>query len=161
MPRKKIVIDKGRRKRRAKRGLAVALIAQIALINLPMLLALAALSTAQAAEPETLTLACKGTEEILGAAVRTDTTSIRVIVDFQNRTVTLGDDLLNIYSLNEATISFRAIITSGAGTFVRSMDSTIDRMSGELVASSITTDQKTRETILSVSLDLKCRPTMF
>ena len=82
---------------------------------------------AQAAEPTgTLTLTCKGTEEIRGAA---DTTSIRVIIDFQNRTVTLGDDLLNIYSLNEATISFRARITSGP--FVRSVDGTIDRMTGE------------------------------
>jgi hypothetical protein len=53
----------------------MALIAQIALMSMLLVL------DAQAAEPKgTLTLTCKGTEEIRSYA---DTASIRVIIDFR------------------------------------------------------------------------------
>jgi hypothetical protein len=63
--------------------------AQIARIAPPMLLALAALSTAQAAEPTgTLTLVCKGTETHKGAGISSDQINIGVMVDFQKKIVT-------------------------------------------------------------------------
>ena len=47
-----------------------------------------ALSTAQAAEPETLTLACKGTETQRGGAGKvSEQIEIGIIVDFQKRMV--------------------------------------------------------------------------
>jgi hypothetical protein len=82
----------------------MALIAQIAL-------ALAVLSTAQAAEPTgTLTLACQGTETDKGGAGTTSAQiNIGVIVDFQKKAVLglSGDsEPVPITSISETTISF-------------------------------------------------------
>jgi len=54
-------------------------------VKTPLLLALVALSTAQAAEPTgTLTLACEGTTKL---GEKTDPISMGIIVDFADRTV--------------------------------------------------------------------------
>jgi hypothetical protein len=129
-----------------------------------VLLALAGLSisTAQAAEPTgTLTLACKGTEtDRGGAGMSSDEINIGVIVDFQKKVVfglSGGEPAVPvpITNISETTISFD-IAASAMGWF---MAGTLDRMTGALVASSIKSDPSTRETILSVSLDLQCKPT--
>jgi hypothetical protein len=130
-------------------------------LRFAVLLLVAAISTAQAADT-TLTLACQGTHRSDAAWSDAGTTvsqiNIGVIIDFQNKTVTLGNDLLNIRSANEATIWFG--LEGGAGDALLSiMDGTIDRVTGALTAASRTTDPKTRGTILSVSWDLQCRPT--
>jgi hypothetical protein len=123
-----------------------------------MLLALAALSSAQTAEPTgTLTLACKRTEtDRGGAGTSSDEINIGVIVDFQKKTVLglSGDsESVPITSISETTISFAAKETGWV------MTGTLDRVTGALVASSIKSDPSTRKTILSVSLDLQCKPT--
>jgi hypothetical protein len=127
----------------------------------PMLLALAALSSAQAAEPTgTLTLACKGTETDKGdAGSSSEQINIGVIVDFQKKAVlglSGGEPVpVPITSISETTISFD-IAMSEVGWV---MNGTLDRVTGALVASSIRFEPSTRKTILSVSLDLQCRPT--
>jgi len=124
-----------------------------------MLLALAALSTAQAAEPTgTLTLACRGTETDKGDAGSSSSQQINIgiIVDFQKKAVLglSGDsEPVPITSISETTISFAAIETGWV------MNGTLDRVTGALVAASIKSDPNTRKTILSVSLDLQCKPT--
>jgi hypothetical protein len=118
---------------------------------------LVALSTAQAAEPETLTMACKGTEtDKGGAGSSSEQINIGIIVDFQKKAVLglSGDsEPVPITSISETTISFAANATGWV------MTGTLDRVTGALVLSSIKLNPSTRETILTVSLDLKCRPT--
>jgi hypothetical protein len=132
-----------------------------------MLLALAGLSTiAGAAEPATLTLACKGTEtDRVGAGTSSDEISIGVIVDFQKKAVLglsgnfLGlsgeSESVPITSISETTISF-AVEEIGVGWV---MNGTLDRVTGALVATSIRSNPSTGKTMLSVSFDLQCRPT--
>jgi hypothetical protein len=112
---------------------------------------------AQAAEPTTLTLACKGTEtDKGGAGSSSDQIKIGVIVDFQKKAVLglSGDsEPVPITSITETIISFAANETSWV------MNGTLDRVTGALVLSSIKFDPSTRKTILSVSLDLQCKPT--
>jgi ethanolamine utilization microcompartment shell protein EutS len=127
----------------------------------PMLLALAALSSAQAAEPTgTLTLACKGTETDKGdAGSSSEQINIGVIVDFQKKAVlglSGGEPVpVPITSISETTISFDISVRAVGWV----MTGTLDRVTGALVASSIKSDPSTRKTRLSVSLDLQCKPT--
>ena len=112
---------------------------------------------AQAADT-TLTLACQGTETDKGggAGSSSEQINIGIIVDFQKKAVLglSGDsEPVPITSISETTISFAA---KGTGWV---MNGTLDRVTGALVAASITFDQNTQKTILSVSLDLQCRPT--
>jgi hypothetical protein len=113
--------------------------------------------TAQAAEPATLTLVCQGTEtDKGGAGSSSEQINIGIIVDFQKKAVLglSGDsEPVPITSISETTISFAANETGWV------MTGTLDRVTGALVASSITFEPSTRKTMLSVSLDLKCRPT--
>jgi hypothetical protein len=129
--------------------------AQIARIAV---LALAALSTAQAAEPTgTLTLACKGTETHKGSAgISSDQINIGVMVDFQKKIVTgLGDSVLTIDGLTETTISFsggEANIGRPEGAW--NMSGTLDRVTGSLVAASTRSNPR-----LTLTYDLHCRST--
>jgi hypothetical protein len=77
-------------------------------------------------------------------------------VDFQKKAVLglSGDsESVPITSISETTISFAAKETGWV------MTGTLDRVTGALVASSIKSDPSTRKTILSVLLDLQCKPT--
>jgi hypothetical protein len=123
------------------------------------MIALSAMVTcglAQAADT-TLTLACKGTEtDKGGAGSSSEQINIGIIVDFQKKVVLglSGDsEPVPITSISETTISFAAKETGWV------MNGTLDRVTGALVASSIKFEPTTRKTILSVSLDLQCRPT--
>jgi hypothetical protein len=123
----------------------------IARIAVPMLLALAALSTAQAAEPTgTLTLACKGTETHKGSAgISSDQINIGVMVDFQKKIVTgLSDSVLTIDGLTETTISF------SGGEANWNMGGTLDRVTGSLLAASTRSNPR-----LTLTYDLQCRST--
>lgn len=129
--------------------------ARIAVITPPMLLALAALSTAQAAEPTgTLTLACKGTETHEGSAgTSSDQINIGVTVDFQKKIVTgLSDSVLTIDGLTETTISFSG--QEVEANFVWNMSGTLDRVTGSLVAASTRSNPR-----LTLTYDLQCRST--
>jgi hypothetical protein len=68
----------------------------------------AALSTAQADEPTTLTLACKGTQISQGdAGTTSEQINIGIIVDFQKKKIIgLSDDPDTITGLDETRISF-------------------------------------------------------
>jgi archaellum component FlaG (FlaF/FlaG flagellin family) len=129
--------------------------ARIAVISPPMLLVLAALSTAHAAESTgTLTLACKGTNIVEYEATHKKVSSqvtMGIIVDFQKKTVvgfTPGSDIpVMIKDVDETSISFEGhalnVIISG----------TIDRVTGTVVASIINGETSTD------SLELQCKPT--
>jgi hypothetical protein len=132
-----------------------AQIARIAVITPLMVLALAALSTAQAAEPTgTLTLACKGTNIVEYEATHNKVPSqvtMGIIVDFGKKTVvgfTPGNDIpVMIEDVDETSISFEGhalnVIISG----------TIDRVTGTVVATIINGETTTD------SLELLCKPT--
>ncbi len=112
--------------------------------------------TVQAADT-TLTLACQGTEtDKGGAGSSSEQINIGIIVDFQKKAVLglSGDsEPVPITSISETTISFAANETGWV------MTGTLDRVTGALVASSIKFEPSTRKTMLSVSLDLQCKPT--
>src|SRR5262249_52965154 len=91
-----------------------------------------------------------------GAGSSSEQINIGVIVDFQKKAVLglSGDsEPVPITSISETTISFAAQETSWV------MNGTLDRVTGALVAASIKSNPTTRKTIVTVSLDLQCRPT--
>jgi hypothetical protein len=110
--------------------------------------------TAQAAEPQTLTLACKGTETSqasraadTGAAV--EQINIGVMVDYQRKRIFgLSDSPLTISNVDETTITFTG---SDRDWF---MNGTIDRVTGSLLAHS-----RQKDPFLLLSYDLQCKPT--
>jgi hypothetical protein len=120
----------------------------------PMLLALAALSTAQAAEPTgTLTLACEGTTKV---GEKLEPISMGIIVDFAARTVHgFGypglsgrfDFPVKITGMNEVTVAFHGSNQTGV-----SITGSIDRVTGEAEARTQTPD-------LILRYALKCKPT--
>jgi hypothetical protein len=106
-------------------------------LRAPLLLALAALSTAQAAEPtETLTLACEGTRTLEGTKTRLDTVSFGVIVDFPSRTVqglpSHAGAEVKVNNVDETGIYFRG----GPTDIEWSIQGKIDRVTGDLIAMS-------------------------
>jgi hypothetical protein len=127
-----------------------------------------ALSTAQAAEPQTLTLACQGTTTSGLEDAKPEPVSMGIIVNFTNRTVQgfdhvglfgeLIDYPVKITAWNDVTVVFK-----GSADFAKSstdsITGTIDRVTGDVWANSIMTDAKTGKIITSTSYALKCRPT--
>jgi hypothetical protein len=110
--------------------------------------------TAQSADT-TLTLACKATEtQTGGAGTVSEKIEIGIIVDFQKkRVIGLSDDPLTIRGVDETTVSFDAMLPGWV------MNGTIDRVTGMLVAASTKSHPATGKEILSLSYDLRCRPT--
>ena len=137
----------------------------------PMLLALAALSisTAQAAEPETLRLSCEGMVTVTDKVTVTDNTKmeadakpepvvVNVIVDFTDRTVqglfylqSSLDYQVKITAMNKATVTF-----GGISDF-KVISGKIDRVTGDMSATSVSTEPE--GLILLKNYSLKCRPT--
>ena len=134
-----------------------AQIARIGVIIPPMLLGLAALSTAQAAEPTgTLTLACEGTEITeRDAGTSSKRVNIGVIVDFQKKVIHGVSDSrhgpLTITDINEMRLDFLKYETWGTRT-TWIMTGTLDRISGALTAKEAVESQ-------TVSWNLQCKPT--
>src|SRR5262249_25291900 len=101
--------------------------------------------TAQAAEPETLTLACQGTTtSTLTPDAKPEPISMGIIIDFAARTVVgLGDPEalgfpVKITRMNEVTIGFSGSHEVGMlrqyGSFAE-MNGSIDRVTGDVDAS--------------------------
>jgi hypothetical protein len=112
-------------------------------------------ASAQAAD-ETLTLACKGRETSSGKGPKTsEVIDIGIIVDFQKKIVTGFFDSpsppLKIDSLTETAISFSGKEVDNKG-LIWSMNGTLDRITGSLIAA-------WEGFNLTISYDLKCRPT--
>jgi hypothetical protein len=132
----------------------------------PMLLALAALSisTAQAAEPTgTLTLACQGTSTFAGKDILTTQTqvSLGIIVNFADRTVAFGGNadagnfpVIKIIDISEAVVSFLGGSVPGLH-----ISGSIDRVTGDVEATSEATGTENRTIIMRTLYSLKCKPT--
>ena len=125
-----------------------------------------ALSTAQAAEPQTLTLACQGTTTSGLEDAKPEPVSMGIIVNFTNRTVQGFDQVglfgelidypVKITAWNDVTVVFKGDFAKFS---THSITGTIDRVTGDVWANSIMTDAKTGKIITSTSYALKCRPT--
>jgi hypothetical protein len=120
-------------------------------------------TTAHAAEPATLTLACKGTTVTGVEGAKPDPISMGLIVDFTARTVQgfgtpgLLDVPVKITGINEVTVAF-----SGSDRVLGSDWSilgSIDRVTGDVEATQVSTDAKTGKIFASTGYSLKCRPT--
>src|SRR5262249_58603816 len=116
-----------------------------------------ALSTAQAAEPETLTLACQGT----AAFSSTDKVlpiSTGIIINLTKRTLEGLEGLwsipVEITSVNEVTITFYGSNRDESGE--QSISGSIDRVTGLLEAAFSRLNAVSIRT--SMLYSLKCRP---
>jgi hypothetical protein len=120
---------------------------------------LVALPTAQAADA-TLTLACQGTTTSGLEDAKPEPISMGIIVNFTNRTVQgfgapgVLDYPIKITAWNDVTVAF-------LGSHERIGSTTrgsIDRVTGDVEATSTATDAKTGNLLMSVRYALKCRP---
>jgi len=115
------------------------------------------LSTAQAADT-TLTLACQGTTRLGNAAP--EPIAMGIIVNFTNQTVQgfgapgVLDYPVKITASNDVTIAFLGTDEKHDGSSIRG---SIDRVTGDVEATSTVTDAKTYNT-LYLKYALKCRP---
>jgi hypothetical protein len=129
-------------------------------MNATMLLLLASLSIAQAAEPRgTLTLACEGRVTIESGLSEYDPVSISmwgVIINLTNHTVKgtshrgpyLFDDQLPIIEANEGTIAFRGF----SNWLGMTVNGSIDRVTGDVGMLATARAQ-------TFYYSLKCKPT--
>ena len=122
---------------------------------------LVALPTAQAAET-TLTLACQGTATSGVEDAKPEPVSMGIIVNFTKRTVQgfghpgLIDYPVQITAWNDVTVAL-----GGSHLFANqqlSIMGSIDRVTGDVEATDLSTDTKTRQTVSSLQYTLKCRP---
>ena len=143
-----------------------AQIARMAVISPSMLLALAALSTAQAAEPTgTLTLACQGTatdKTDLREAAKPEPVSMGLIIDFTTKTVAGFDRVLPSFSagrvkitvVDSTRIGFSGTAGNGAAIF-----GTVDRITGDVEAATEHWNYETNKLQWAKGYSLKCKPT--
>lgn len=119
-------------------------------------------STSAQAQQATLTLACKGTLSS-SANENGEAVSMGIIVNFTARTVQgfgfpgLLDYPVQITAANDVTVAF-----GGSQEFAGSIASimgSIDRVTGDVSATSLVSDQKTHKTISGSAYALHCRPT--
>jgi hypothetical protein len=120
---------------------------------------LVGLSTARAAD-EMLTLACKGTTIAGYEGAKPEPLSMGIIVNFTNRTVQgfgspgVVDYPVKITAWNEVTVTFygsdekMGLTTRGA----------IDRVTGDVDATSMAYDSKSGKVVSQNVYTLKCRP---
>ena len=127
-----------------------------------MILVAALATIAQAAEAETVTLACSGTTVEGYEGAKPNPTSMSLIVNFTAGTVQgfgypgLLDFPVKITGINDVTVSFGGSARfSGANVEIMG---TIDSVSGDVEASSTQTDTKTGSTYASTGYSLKCSP---
>jgi hypothetical protein len=122
--------------------------------------------TAQAAD-QTLMLACKGTatETMMEEVAKPEPISMGIIVNFTNRTVQgfgepgLVDFPVKIVGINEVTVSFHGENPEGPNPVTNwSIRGTIDRVTGDVDATSTVMNLKTSKIVISTSYALKCRP---
>jgi hypothetical protein len=124
--------------------------------------------TAQAAD-ETLTLACQGTTTDGWEDAKPEPISMGIIVNFTQRTVKgfgspglspghIFDYPVKITAWNEVIVVFRGEENLFGGTQRHSIMGSIDRVTGDVEATSTATNVKTGNTIISTNYALKCRP---
>jgi hypothetical protein len=112
------------------------------------------LSTAQAAEPETLTLACTGTE----TARQPRPVSTGIIVNFTRRTIQglglwgAGVDDVKITAMNDVTVEFLGSKPMRGNELDWTIRGRIDRVTGDVLA------LKIRQPNDLTTYELKCRP---
>ena len=120
------------------------------------------LSTAQAAEPTTLTLACQGTTTAGTEDAKPEPISMGIIVNFTKRTVQgfghpgFIDYPVQITAWNDVTVAFGG--SQAFGNQKLSISGSIDRVTGDVEATDLSTDTKTHNTVSSLHYALKCRP---
>jgi hypothetical protein len=132
------------------------------------LLVVTGLSMPAQAQQSTLTLACKGTTTVTTMEdAKPEPVSMGLIVNFTTRTVqgfgspSLNDYPVKITGINDVTIDFdgsdngvSAISTSS----VSSIRGSIDRVTGDVEATSMLTATNPPKIITSMNYLLKCRP---
>ena len=116
----------------------------------------------QAAEPETLTLACEGTAaDHIKPDAKPEQITMGIVVNFTARTVAgftypgLEEFPVVIRDANEVHITFTGSNESGSSIVAGD----INRVTGELWASSTMRDANTSKIVTSSSYSLQCRPT--
>jgi hypothetical protein len=128
------------------------------------LLVVAGLSMSAQAQPQTLTLACKGTTTITG--MEPEPVSMGIIVNFTARTVqgftsSFFEYPVKITRINDVIVEFRGEQEFFAGSQLHSVSGSIDRVTGDVEVTSVFRAQansKRKESIISTSYSLKCRP---
>jgi hypothetical protein len=122
------------------------------------------LVTAQAADA-TLTLACKGTVTRGAQPDKPEPVSMGIIVNFTARTVQgfgypgfagLMDFPVKITAWNEVTVAFEG--SDSHAVIENSINGSIDRVTGDVEATSNATDVKTGHPVSWTFYALKCRP---
>jgi hypothetical protein len=110
---------------------------------------------AQAAEPQTLTLACTGTAtETAWPDQKPVPISMGLIVNFTTRTVQgFADYPVKITGLDDVTVAFRGSQTRSSTS---SVSGSIDRVTGDVEATSMLMNGTTILTLTSYAL--RCRP---
>jgi hypothetical protein len=112
--------------------------------------------TAQAAEPATLTLACKGT--VIDATqddAKPEPLSMGIIINFAPGVVHGFGFPVKITAVNEVTVSFGSRADNDSNW---SITGSIDRVTGDVWAMRIVTNEKTGKTVTATNYSLKCRP---
>jgi hypothetical protein len=117
---------------------------------------------AQAAEPETLMLACQGTvTDNIKPDAKPEQISLGIVVNFTARTVAgftypgLEEFPVVIRGANEVHITFAGSNESGSSIIAGD----INRVTGELWASSTMGDANTSKIVTSTTYSLQCRST--
>jgi hypothetical protein len=127
-------------------------------MNASLLLALAALSTAHAAEPATLTLACKGTTtDMTKTDAKPEPISMGIVINFTARTVEGftypgANRLVKIGAVNETTVMF------GTDEGGWEISGSVDRVTGDVAATSIWFNRD-HDMTQGTEYSLKCKPT--
>jgi hypothetical protein len=119
------------------------------------------LPTAQAADT-TLTLACKGTTTAGVEDAKPEPISMGIVVNFTNRTVqgfndpSFMDYPVKITAWNDVTVVFAG--SSDVLKISQRVPGALDRVTEDVEATSMATDNKTGKIVTSTSYALKCRP---
>jgi len=115
------------------------------------------------AYPAPLKLALIAWQIVALRAFKPEPVSMGIIVNFTNRTVQgfgspgLIDYPVKITAWNDVTVAF-----GGSHVFANqqlSIMGSIDRVTGDVEATNLSTDTKTHQTVYSLQYTLKCRPT--
>ena len=114
---------------------------------------------AQAAEPETLTLACQGTvTNNIKPDAKPEPTSMGIIVNFTTETVQ-GFPHMDVAEITKADDMTIVFVASYHGTKAEwGFDGTIDRVTGDLKAHWMLKNMETGNSRI-VAYSLKCQPT--
>jgi hypothetical protein len=133
------------------------------IISAAILVASVPFSTASA-QPTTLTLACKGTTTVTSMPEeKPEPISMGIIVNFTTKTVQgfgypgLSDPIVKITAANDVMVVFsgqQEILSS----VTRSIEGNIDRVTGDVRATSMSTNRKTDQIVSQTVYTLQCRP---